>query len=166
VMAELGGAVTHVSRIAEQLRAMADVMEKNGDFAATLRNFKQTSEDLRLAVHENRAGLKRTLEDFSAAAKTARGLTTDREAELRRSLDQFGQAAENLNRLSGRLDSLRASIQTISTRVEKGQGTLGKLSTDPTLFNNLSDSSQSLREFLTEFKKNPKKYLTIKVRLF
>jgi phospholipid/cholesterol/gamma-HCH transport system substrate-binding protein len=161
VMAELGGAVSDVSRIAEQLRAMADVMEKNGDFAATLRNFKQTSEDLRLAVSENRAGLRRTLEDFGAAARTARGLTTDREAELRRSLDQFGQAAENLNRLSGRLDSLRATIQTISTRVEKGQGTLGKLVNDDQLYTDLNASIHSLKALVDDIKAHPKKYLKV-----
>jgi phospholipid/cholesterol/gamma-HCH transport system substrate-binding protein len=50
--------------------------------------------------------------------------------------------------------------------MDQGQGTLGKLSTDPTLYNNLSESSQSLRDFLTEFKKSPKKYLTLRVRVF
>jgi phospholipid/cholesterol/gamma-HCH transport system substrate-binding protein len=57
-------------------------------------------------------------------------------------------------------------INLITTRVEQGQGTIGKLSTDPTLYNNLSTSSESLREFLTEFKQNPKKYLTLKLKLF
>ena len=48
----------------------------------------------------------------------------------------------------------------------EGQGTLGRLSNDPTLYNNLSASSQSLKDFLTEFKKSPKKYLTVRLRLF
>jgi phospholipid/cholesterol/gamma-HCH transport system substrate-binding protein len=50
--------------------------------------------------------------------------------------------------------------------MDQGQGTLGKLSTDPTLYNNLSETSKSLRDFVTEFKKSPKKYLTLKVRIF
>jgi phospholipid/cholesterol/gamma-HCH transport system substrate-binding protein len=57
-------------------------------------------------------------------------------------------------------------LNTISTRIEQGQGTLGKLSTDPSLFNNLTASSESLREFLAEFKTNPKKYITFRVRIF
>jgi phospholipid/cholesterol/gamma-HCH transport system substrate-binding protein len=66
------------------------------------------------------------------------------------------------NRMSETFDRMNI----ITTRIEQGQGTLGKLSTDPTLFNNLSDSSQSLREFLGEFRKNPRKYLTIRLRIF
>jgi phospholipid/cholesterol/gamma-HCH transport system substrate-binding protein len=50
--------------------------------------------------------------------------------------------------------------------MQEGTGTLGKLSTDPSLFNNLRDSSQSLKEFLVEFRKNPRKYLQVRVHLF
>ena len=57
-------------------------------------------------------------------------------------------------------------VDKITTQMANGEGTLGKLSTDPTLYNNLSDSSKSMRDFLTEFKKNPRKYLTIKLHIF
>lgn len=68
--------------------------------------------------------------------------------------------------LYNRVNETFDRLNIITTRIEQGQGTLGKLSTDPALFNNLSESSQSLREFLTEFRKNPKKYLTVRIRLF
>lgn len=163
VMAELGGTVTHVSRIAEELRTMAETLDKTGDFAGALRNFRQTSEELKKAVEENRAGLKSAVGDFSAAARTARGLTTDREVDLKRTLDQFSQAAENLNRMSGRLDSLRASIQAISGRVEKGQGTLGKLVNDDKLYGDLNSSILSLKALIEDIKANPKKYLKVSI---
>jgi len=57
-------------------------------------------------------------------------------------------------------------MDALVKRIDEGQGTLGKLSTDPALYNNLSDSSQSLRDFLTEFKKNPKKYMTLRLTVF
>ncbi len=68
--------------------------------------------------------------------------------------------------LYNRMNETFDRMNVISTRVEQGQGTLGKLSTDPALYNNLSYSSESLKEFLTEFRKNPKKYLTIKLKIF
>ena len=86
---------------------------------------------------------------------------------------------DNINRGQGTLGKLATDPQlynrvndtfdrlhTITTRMEQGQGTLGKLSTDDRMYNNLAASSESLREFLTEFRKNPKKYLTVRVRLF
>jgi len=77
-------------------------------------------------------------------------------------LGKLAKDPQLYNRMNDTLDK----VNVITARIEKGEGTLGKLSTDPTLFQNLSTSSDSLREFLTEFRKNPKKYLTVKLRLF
>ena len=163
VMAELGSSVGAVSRITDQIKAMADVLERNGDLAGTLRNFKQTSEELKQAVHENRASLRSTMQDFAAAARTTRGLTTDREAELRRTLEQFSSAAENMNRLSFKLDSLRASIQNVTSKVDRGQGTLGKLVNDDKLYNDLNTTITSLKVLIEDIKANPKKYLKLEI---
>ena len=68
--------------------------------------------------------------------------------------------------LYNRLNDTVGNLNIIATRMVKGQGTIGMLSTDKTLYNNLSASSQSLLEFLDEFKKNPKKYLVIRLHVF
>jgi phospholipid/cholesterol/gamma-HCH transport system substrate-binding protein len=68
-------------------------------------------------------------------------------------------------RLYNRLNDTIDHLNSITARMDKGEGTLGLLSTDKTLYNNLSESSKALREFLTEFRKNPKKYLTMHVKI-
>jgi phospholipid/cholesterol/gamma-HCH transport system substrate-binding protein len=87
-------------------------------------------------------------------------------------IDNINKGQGTLGRLAtdpslyNRANSTFDRLEVITTRIEQGQGTLGKLSTDPTLYNNLSTSTHSMREFLAEFRKNPKKYLTVRVRLF
>jgi phospholipid/cholesterol/gamma-HCH transport system substrate-binding protein len=163
VMASMGGTVDNVNRMTEQLSRIADAMDKNGDLAGAVRNFRETSENLKLAVQENRIALRQAIGDFAAMSKTARGLTTDREAQLRRTLDNFSQAAENLNHVAVRLDSLRTSLQVITSRVEHGQGTLGKLVNDDRVYRDLNGSILSLRLLIEDIKANPKKYLKISV---
>lgn len=163
VMAELGNSMGAISSITTQLQAVANVLEKNGDFSTTMKNFKQTSEELRLAVTENRASLRSTLDNFAAASKTAKGLTTDREAELKRTLDQFAKAAENMNQLSTRLDSLRATIQSVTGKVNRGEGTLGKLVNDDKLYTDVNASIQSLKTLIEDIRANPKKYLKVEI---
>jgi phospholipid/cholesterol/gamma-HCH transport system substrate-binding protein len=68
--------------------------------------------------------------------------------------------------LYDRMNSTMGHVNNVTARMDQGTGTLGKLSTDDTLYKNLSSSSESLREFLTEFRKNPKKYLTVHIRIF
>jgi phospholipid/cholesterol/gamma-HCH transport system substrate-binding protein len=163
VMATLGETISSITELAVNLRGLTETLDKDQNLSATLRNFRQTSEELRRTVSENRTALKSTLDNFSAAAKTAKGLTTDREAELRRTLDQFSRAAENMSALSTRLDSLRATIQTVTGRVERGEGTLGKLVNDDKLYNDVNSSVQSLKALIEDIKKNPKKYLKLEI---
>lgn len=64
------------------------------------------------------------------------------------------------------LDETVRHVNVITGRIDAGEGTLGRLSTDPSMYSNLLAASQSLRQFLTEFRTNPKRYLTLRVHLF
>jgi phospholipid/cholesterol/gamma-HCH transport system substrate-binding protein len=77
-------------------------------------------------------------------------------------LGKLAKDEQLYNRLNETLDH----VNVITARIDQGQGTLGKLSTDATLYNNLAASSESLKEFLAEFRKNPRKYLSIKLHIF
>jgi phospholipid/cholesterol/gamma-HCH transport system substrate-binding protein len=155
--------VDAIVSLSSHLERLADSVNQGGKLSATVQNFNRTSEELRLTVSENRAVLRRTLEDFNAASRTVKGLTADRDAELRRAMDHFGSAAEKMDRLTGRLDSLRAVVQSTASRVENGEGTLGKLVRDDQLYTELSSTAQSLRALIEDIKKNPKKYLKVSI---
>lgn len=163
VMAAMGDAVGTVEALTRQLQTVADAMNKNGDFAGVMKNVRTTSEELKLAVAENRKALRSTLENFQAASKTAKALTTDREAELRKSLESFASAAEKMDRLATRVDSLRATIQSVTTKVDKGQGTLGKLVNDDKVYEEARGAVTELKALIADIKANPKKYLTVKI---
>jgi phospholipid/cholesterol/gamma-HCH transport system substrate-binding protein len=152
-----------VGDLAAQLEAIAKAGEKGSDLAMTIHNFREASNELRDAVRENRRSLKATLDNFADAARTTKSLTTDREAQLKRAMDDFASAADKLERLSGRLDSLRASIQSVSEKVDRGQGTLGKLVNDDRLYTDLSGAVHSLRVLVEDIKANPKKYLKVEI---
>jgi phospholipid/cholesterol/gamma-HCH transport system substrate-binding protein len=70
------------------------------------------------------------------------------------------------DQLYNRLNTTVAHVDAITARIDQGQGTLGKLSTDPSMYNSRNASAKSLEEFLTEFRKNPKKYLTVHMHIF
>lgn len=59
-----------------------------------------------------------------------------------------------------------AKLHQILAQVEAGQGTLGKLLKDPALFQSLNEAVAELAKFLMDVRKDPKKYLSIKFRLF
>ena len=51
-------------------------------------------------------------------------------------------------------------------QIDKGQGTLGKLLKDPALYNNLDQSSAEITKLIYDLRQDPKKYLTIRFRVF
>jgi phospholipid/cholesterol/gamma-HCH transport system substrate-binding protein len=163
VMSDMGAAVDAVADLATQLRKIADSMEKSGSLDRTLSNFRNTSEELKLAVSENRAVLKETMSNLNAASRTARSLTTDREAQLRHTLDSFERTAVSMERLTARLDSLRGSLQSVSAKVDRGDGTLGKLVNDPRLYDDAKETVAQLKLLIEDMKKNPKKYINLRV---
>ena len=163
VMANMGTTIDAVTELAVQLNEIAQLMQKDGHLSETLKSFRTTSEDLNAAVRENRQLLRATVVNLNAASRTAKSLTTDREQQIIRTMDSFERSAAGLDRLTLRLDSLRTVIQKVSDKVDRGEGTLGRLVNDPKLYEDAKASVTELKALIEDIKKNPKKYINLKV---
>jgi phospholipid/cholesterol/gamma-HCH transport system substrate-binding protein len=65
-----------------------------------------------------------------------------------------------------RLDSLGKRIALLVTRLNEGEGTAGRLLQDEQLYENMNGAASELRALIGEVRKDPRKYLNIKVSLF
>jgi phospholipid/cholesterol/gamma-HCH transport system substrate-binding protein len=70
------------------------------------------------------------------------------------------------NALYNRLDSVVQRLDTLVTALNKGEGTAGRLLQDKQLYDNMNGAVLELRGLLAEIKKDPKKYLNVKVSIF
>ena len=163
VMAEVGGTIDRLNALTDQMLRVASALERNDNLDATMDNVRKTSEELRLAVTENRRAMRETLANLDAVSRTAKTLTTDREAQIGRTIDSFERSVADVERLTARLDSLRATVQTISGRVERGDGSLGKLVNDPVLYDDAKASVAELKALIADIKKNPRKYIHLSI---
>jgi phospholipid/cholesterol/gamma-HCH transport system substrate-binding protein len=68
--------------------------------------------------------------------------------------------------LYNKLRDTSSNLSEATSKLNESNNTMGKLFSDPQLYNNLTAASEDLRAFLVEFRKNPKKYLTVRVHLF
>ena len=62
-----------------------------------------------------------------------------------------------------KLDAATASLGTILGRMERGEGTLGRLSIDETLYVSLNGAAESLSALLADLQANPNKYINISI---
>ena len=75
----------------------------------------------------------------------------------------------NLATLTNHLGSATVAIDTLLRRMNRGEGTLGKLASDSTLYNDLHGLSVALTALLTDLKEHPDKYMKpglVRVKMF
>ncbi|HYU77890.1 MAG TPA: MlaD family protein [Vicinamibacterales bacterium] len=65
-----------------------------------------------------------------------------------------------------RFNSVAQRLDTLTTRLNEGEGTAGQLLRDKQLYENMNQAVGELRGLLAEIRKDPKKYLNVKVSIF
>ncbi|HLW81028.1 MAG TPA: MlaD family protein [Candidatus Acidoferrales bacterium] len=58
------------------------------------------------------------------------------------------------------------NIKDLTGKMNSGQGTFGKFFTDPQLYDNMTGLTGDMRLLIGDFRKNPKKFLQIKLHIF
>ena len=68
--------------------------------------------------------------------------------------------------LYARLDELTGRLDALVDRLNSGQGTAGQLLQDKQLYENMNQAASELRGLIGDIRKDPKKYLNVKVSIF
>jgi phospholipid/cholesterol/gamma-HCH transport system substrate-binding protein len=68
--------------------------------------------------------------------------------------------------LYDRLNGTVTQLERFTNSLNQGNGTIGQLLNDKQLYENINQTVLELRAFLAEVKKDPKKYLNVKVSIF
>lgn len=131
----------------------------------------QTKNDLRESI----SGLNTMVKSFQSSASALNGILVDNKEGLDSSIKNIHIITDNFSKLSDSithsgitttlksLESTVANLDEMLAKIEKGDGTLGKLMTDEELYNNLANSSRELDLLLQDFRLNPKRYVNVSV---
>jgi phospholipid/cholesterol/gamma-HCH transport system substrate-binding protein len=77
----------------------------------------------------------------------------------------LGVLAKN-QEFANKLQNTMNKISDLSDRLNSGEGTIGKLLQDPAVYNNTNQLLQDTQELIKAIRQNPKKYLTIHLKIF
>lgn len=113
--------------------------------------------DLKVAVSE----LRGTIKSLDEVAVDVKSITADLNAGK-------GTAGKLLKdeALYTEVRTTLSKLDTILGDAQGGKGTIGKLLTDDSLYKNINTFSQESTQMIKDFRQNPKKYLTIQLKLF
>ncbi|HET8809437.1 MAG TPA: MlaD family protein [Flavobacteriaceae bacterium] len=119
--------------------------------------------------------LSKTMASFKNAANTLEQLLAKNDEKLDRTFTNLDEMAVNFNQLSDTLAQIEinklvnnlqgvvSDFEQISSNIQEGKGTLGKLINDDQVYQNLERATKQLEELLQDIKLNPDRYVHISV---
>lgn len=141
----------------------------------TVQDIKGTASHARTSLDELQQILKEQrgqLRDLTASLKRS-SASLDKATsgpELERTVKRMDELTAKLDITLGTFDRSSKSLESVLGRMDRGEGTLGKLSRDETLYNNaleatqnLSKTSAEMQKLMADLQANPKKYVNLKI---
>jgi phospholipid/cholesterol/gamma-HCH transport system substrate-binding protein len=150
---DLGGQARHILEAADSLLTPRAV----NDLKATAAVLPEVAQQLRSAFSElslAAASLRRTAEEMEAAEAGA--ATGEMMAELRSSARAATSAFNTM-------DLSLLSLASVLGKIDRGEGTIGMLVNDTSLYSELSATLQEVRALTADIRENPKRYVRVSI---
>ena len=115
--------------------------------------------------------INNTMVTLNEATTSINTLLETNNQKIASSIDNFEKTSENLVRISDSLATLDtqklvyeieqtiAGMNNVVNRLEEGEGSIGKMLKDDSLYRNLEGASKELEELMRDIKLNPKRYV-------
>ena len=134
------------------------------DIAGTLHNLNVTTAELKNVVHKSGGHVTVTLANLDSITGTLNASRSD----LRAMIANFRNVSDSLSAadLAGTIRQTKASLEHINQllgKINRGQGTVGQLIVNDSLYRELNKSVTDLDKLLKDLKANPHRYLKFSV---
>ena len=138
------------------------------DIKGTASHARTSLDELQQILKEQRAQLRDLTANLKRSSASLDKATSG--PELERAVKRMDELTAKMDTTLATLDRSSKSLESVLGRMDRGEGTLGKLSKDDALYNNAIEASQNLSKATAEMQKlmadlqaNPKKYINLKI---
>jgi len=140
-----------------------------GDVHTSASELGKLLDQLNATTTEQRKELRELVKSLKATASQVEKATSG--DELQRAMKRLDKLSAKAESAADTLERTSKSLEVVLGRMDRGEGTLGKLSKDDALYTNMNKTLESvdhlsveLQGLISDMKKNPKKY--VKLSLF
>ncbi len=159
---DIGQNVNEGTESLKNVLAQVDQLLVNGgknDLAAILRNLNETTTDIQKVMDSRQAEIQKTIRNIESMTTRLDRVSAEEEANIRAAIDNLKSASDEIDELMSGLTDTNKQLGEILTKINEGQGSLGLLVNDPSLYRNLDSLSHNLNKTVEKLNENPKYYL-------
>lgn len=165
-IAEKGSEITQnvsesTSRINELLNEFQSLFNDGGkqDISSTLSNLNTTTSQIDALIKDTNDDLKASIASMKNMLANLEDLTSEERGELQRMIKNLDSASGELEEMSKNLNATSHDLAQIMQKINNGEGTLGMLVNDSSMYHNLDTLSVNLNAFIKNLNDNPRHYL-------
>ncbi len=155
ILSELEG-VLHGIRLA------LDSLRDGEKVSQTLTAIHNLSSELDALIGGNKDRITATIADLREGGREFRRVMGEG-GGVGTALADLSRTSQKLEHLVERLEETSASLRRISSKVEAGEGSLGRLVNDENLYVELRETIQNLNDLIYDIKENPRRYFRLKL---
>lgn len=126
---------------------------------ATINSFKETSKQLQELITRRQGSIDALIVDVQNSMANLSTLSDSSSDDIESMIANMEDFSKKLDALSSELQTSSESISSILSKIDVGEGTLGKMINDPSLYNNLDSLTVNLNELIKGIQDDPRRYL-------
>jgi ABC-type transporter Mla subunit MlaD len=149
-----------ITLLNEKLRALDFLnQQSSNDIGSALSNVKQTSDYLLEAVTSNSDELNEMIGSAKRSLETIEDISDSSRASIEQSIKNLELLSVEMSQLTKELSATSTTLNSVLEKMDRGEGSLGLLLNDPSLYENVDSLSYNLNELIKGIKEDPKRYL-------
>lgn len=141
-----------------QLNSVLDEDAK-GKIDSVVHNLNSTSENIATIFDNKRTEIESSIRHAERFLANVDTISTDNKAKVDSVLTGLDKSLKELEILSKDLNKTNDELHDILTKINAGEGSLGKMVNDPALYNNLESMTKEMDSLIKNINENPRKYL-------
>ncbi len=139
----------------------AEVMleSPDSDFRTMLQSVQQGAAALNTMLRAEQQQLGRVMDNTAALTQELRTFTEENTDSLNVTVERVNTVLAQAERNLAALERTNATLDALLTKIEQGDGTLGRLVNDPGLYIRLDSAAVNMNVLLKDLQANPGRYL-------
>lgn len=159
VMGTAGDVLEEIKITSQHIRKMAESLSGGGQLEQGMEDFAVTSKNLRGMTERNRVRLDHAMIRFERSSVLIDSLISGRYTDLDSSLAAIGRVGGKAEVTLDNLNDLSLELKDITSKLNAGQGSAGRLLNDDTLITRLESTAAQLDSLVADIQRNPSKYV-------